>query len=344
MSRFRNVIPSIGLGVAFIFGSGSLAMADSKPDKLVVAAYGGVWEQSVRETYAACFTEKTGIPVEIMTGESSNWLNQIRANPENPPIDVLPLGEIDALRAMHAGLLSKMTAAEVPNLSDIPAQFYEPWDGFAVGDSYGGLGIMYNAEKIKEPPTTWRELIDGIAAGEFGKVAWPSGTYTWGPALLWFVAQQYDDNIDTAFEKMKAIKPYVQKFWTTPVEALNLFATKEVDLVPYWDGRSFAFINEGNDWVKFYIPDPGAVGSLTPFAKVKGAPQVAWEFINCTLSPDAQLRMSEILRYPGSNPTVQYPEDLQNEFTPVDRIAVPPYKEILDKIPEWVERWNKTMR
>jgi len=41
---------------------------------------------------------------------------------------------------------------------------------------------------------------------------------------------------------------------------------------------------------------------------------------------------------------VQYPADLKKDFTPFDRVVVPPYAEIVDKIPSWIERWNKEMR
>lgn len=343
--RFTGGTRSLVLGAVLgALGAGP-ALAGDLPDRIVVTAYGGIWAESVRNNYVPCFEEKTGVRVEVMTGESSEWLNRVRAAPDNSPIDVITLSELDSLRAAREGLLDRMSLDTVPNLAQIPPQFHEPWDSHGVSGTFGGLGVMYNSEAIQDPPGSWVELVDGIIEGRYGrKVVWPSGTYTWGPAFIWFLAQQYGGDMDTAFEKIKAMQPNVLRFWTTPVEALNLFATREADILIYWDGRAHAFMNDGNDWAKFYIPDNKAVVSLVLFSKVKSAHPVVWEYINCMLSPEGQLGNSTVMRYPGTNTTVEYPEELAREFTPFDAVVVPPYAEIIDLIPEWIERWNREMR
>lgn len=337
-------LPALSIAVALGASVATAGADEAKPDKIVVTAYGGLWAESVKKNYIPCFEKKTGVKVEVMTGESSDWLAKVKANPGHSPIDVIALSELDSLRAAREGLLEQMSVDKVPNLASIPDEFHKPWDDYGVSGNYGALGVMYNGKTV-EAPQSWKQLIDDIAAGKYGrKVAWPSGTYTWGPSQIWWVAQQYDGNIDTAFEKMKAISPYVVKFWSTPVEALNLFATGEVDVLVYWDGRAFSFINKGNDWAKFTVPEPGGVVSLVMQSVVKGANPVAWEYINCVLSPEGQIGNSETMRYPGTNKTVSYPDDLRAEFTPLDKIKVPPYHEIIDRIPEIIERWNKEMQ
>lgn len=345
MRRIRDVLIFAGLGVVFFLSGAATVAAQTKPEKIVVTAYGGVWAESVKKNYVPCFEQKTGVKVDVLTGESSEWLNKVRANPDKSPIDVITLSELDSLRAARDGLLSKMSVAEVPNLAQVPAAFHEPWENYGVSGTYGPMGVMYNGQKIKDAPKSWKDLVEDIIAGKFGKkIAWPSGTYAWGPSFIWFIAQQYGGDMDVAFKKIKAMQPYVVKFWTTPVEALNLFATKEVDILIYWDGRAYAFINNGNDWAKFYIPDPGGMVSLVLFSKVKSAPPIAWEYINCVLAKEGQLGNAEMIRYPGTNVSVQYPEHLRKDFTPFERVIVPPYRDIADKIPTWLERWNKEMR
>jgi putative spermidine/putrescine transport system substrate-binding protein len=344
MKRFSCALAA--LNAAALIGASTLAaMAEeTTPEKIVVTAYGGIWAESVAKNYAPCFEKKTGVRVEILTGESSDWLNKVKANPGNSPIDVITLSELDSLRAAKEGLLEQLSVEKVPNLANIPDAFHKPWDDYGVSGNYGAMGVMYNSQSVAEPQS-WKQLIDDIAAGKYGeKVAWPSGTYTWGPSQLWWVAQQYGGDIDVAFEKMKAIKPYVVKFWTTPVEALNLFATGEVDVLVYWDGRAFAFINKGNDWAKFSVPEPGGVVSLVMQSVVKGANPIAYEYINCVLSEEGQIGNSHTMRYPGTNSTVTYPDNLRAEFTPMEKVKVPPYSEIIDRIPEWIERWNKEMQ
>lgn len=322
------------------------AQAQPKPDKIVVTAYGGIWTESVKRDFIPCFEKKNpGVKVEILTGESANWLNRVRANPNTPTINVITLSEADSLRAAREELFEKMTPAKMPYLKDIPEAFHKPWNDYSVAMNMAAMGVMYNKDTVKNPPATWKELIDNIAAGKYGnKVSWPSGTYTWGPEFIWFVAQQYGGSIDTAFQKLKAMQPHVLKFWNTPVEALNLFGTKEVDLVVYWDGRSHAFINKGNPWAGFYIPQPGTIPGSTMISVVKNSPEVTWDYVNCVLSPEGQLAHAKTVRYAITNQSVVYPPELKAEVIPFDKVVVPPYNEILDKVPGWIARWNQEIR
>lgn len=346
MTNVRAFVALLGVTVTIVVGSALPTAAADKPDKIVVAAFGGVWAESARKNFVPCFERKTGVKAEVVLGESAEFLSKMRANPNRSPIDVVALSEFDTLRAIREGLVSKMTTAEVPNLAQVATSFHEPFGDYAVAPTYAGMAVMYNSERIKTPPATWKELIEAIAAGKFGKkVAWPAVTYAWGPPFLWFIAHQYGGSVDVAFEKLKAMQPYVVKFWTTPVEALNLFATKDADIVLNWDGRSHAFAkSKGNEWARVYVPGPGTMASLGPLAKAKSAHPIAWEYINCVVSRDVQLAHSQMIRYPGTNTTVGYPDDLRREFTPYDRAVIPPVREVLDKIPVWIERWNKEMR
>lgn len=321
------------------------AQTDKKPDKIVVAAYGGIWTESVKKNFVPCFEKKTGVKVEIITGESADWLARIRANPTRPPIDVVALAEADSLRAGREGLLEQATVEKVPNLADIPAQFHKPWNDYSITQNMGGLGVMYNKSAVAKPPATWREFIDDVAAGKYGKrVSMPAGTYTWGPEFIWLISQQYGGDVDMAFKKLKEASKYVVKFWNTPVEALNLFGTKEVDALVYWDGRSINFIDKGNDWAGFTLPGPKTIAGLAMLSKVKNAPAVSWEYINCALAPENQLKHAETILYAVPNTKVVYPAAIKDKVMPADKASVPPYDQIFDKFGGWIERWNKEMR
>lgn len=321
------------------------AEAQQKPSKIVVAAYGGIWSESVRKNFVPCFEKKTGVKVEIITGESADWLARIRANPANPPIHVVALAEADSLRAGREGLLEQATTAKVPNLADIPDQFHKPWNDYSITQNIGAFGVMYNKSAIATPPATWREFFDNVAAGKYGKrVSLPAGTYTWGPEFLWLVAQQYDGDMDKAFAKMKEASKYIVKFWTTPVEALNLIGTKEVDALVYWDGRAISFIDKGNDWAGFTLPGPKTIAGLALLSKVKNAPDVAWDYINCALEPENQLKHAETISYAVPNRKVVYPDAIKAKLAPTDKIMIPPYDKIFDSFGAWIERWNKEIR
>jgi len=324
----------------------TIASTAQAQDPLVVSAYGGVWKESVEKNFGTCYAQRSGNKIAIQTGESADWLNRIRANTKTPPIHVVTMAQADTMRAIKDGLIEDIDAAKLPSLKDVPERFYKPWAGKAAVDIHvGALGVMYNKEKVANPPADWKTLIDEIIAGKYGKrVAWPSGTYSWGPDMIWFMSQLYNGDVDQAFAKLKAMSPYVVKFWTSPVEVLDSFGAKQVDLVMYWDGRAYAFIDKGNPWVGYYNPTPGALGVTVAVAKVKNSPDSAWTYMDCALSADVQLAHAKTLRYAVTNAKVVYPEELKDKVAKLDELMLLPYPQEIDKFPGWVERWNKEMR
>ena len=208
---------------------------------------------------------------------------------------------------------------------------------------YSGLGVLYDKSKMKAPKD-WKEFIDNSIAGAYPDgVSMPAGTYAWGPEWLWLVGQQYGGTIDDAFTKLKAASKNVPKFWTTPTEAQNLFATHAVDAVVMWDGRANNFIKD-NDWAAFTIPKPAGIAGSAMLSKVKNAPDVAYEYLNCALSPEVQAGHAATLLYGVTNPAVKYPAEIASKITPVNDVVVAPYTSIMKDFPAWIERWNKEMR
>lgn len=323
----------------------SLGAARADDEKLVVTSYAGIWQQSIEKNFGSCYKEATGKDFAILSGDPAAWLNKIRANPSHPPIDVVTLASAETEQARRGGLLDTLKKDRLPNLVDIPAENYEAWNNQAVEVHAAALGVLYNKEAVPNPPKDWRTLFDDIAAGKFGKrVSMPSGTYTWGPDFIWFVGHTYDGDADTAFAKLKAMMPNVVKFWTTPAEATNLIGTKQVDILLFWDGRAYDFIEKNNGWAAYYNPGPKSMGASVSFAKVKNGSEAAWDFINCALSAKAQTAHAETLGYGVTNSKVVYPESVKKRITPASDKIFPPYAKVFDLAPQWIDRWNREMR
>lgn len=313
-------------------------------DPLVVVASGGVWLESAKANFVSCYKERTGEEPEVLTLPSGEVLNRLRANPDNPPIHVVMLSEIDAIRAGEEGLLEEMTVEKVPNLADVPEIFRAQWNNYATISNFGAMIVMYNKDAIPEPPADWKTLIDNTIAGKYGdRVSFPAVTMAWGPMFTWFLTTLYDGDEDAVFGKYKQMLPHIAKYWDSPVDAMNMFAAKEVDLLVYWDGRAYAFAEE-NDWAGAYIPEPGAFQSAAMLGKVKNAPDKAWTYVDCVLSPKAQLGHSQMIKYPIVNSKVEYPEDLAKVLTPLEKVRQPEFRSFIDKIPAWIERWNREVR
>ena len=148
-------------------------------------------------------------------------------------------------------------------------------------------------------------------------------------------------NPNVAFQKLKAMKGNIPKFYSDASEVVNMMATGEVHIAVYIDGRAWAFHDKGNPWVGWVVPKPGGIFLSSQAMKVKNSAPEAWEFINCLLDPVAQAGFAKMIQYPVTNPKVKYPPELVNRMSTQKEVIYPPQREIMKNASAWVERWNK---
>ena len=92
------------------------------------------------------FTKKTGIPVKMLTGNTGELFERLKAEGDRSPADVLLTVDAGNLwNAARAGLLSKVDSPEL--VANIPAHLRDPehrWFGLTVR----ARTIMYNTKKV----------------------------------------------------------------------------------------------------------------------------------------------------------------------------------------------------
>src|ERR1700761_9016969 len=77
------------------------ALAQSKT--LVVAAYGGSWEQDMRKFVIPDFEKKHGVKVEYVAGNSTDTLAKLQAQKANQVIDVAIVDDGPMYQAIQLG-------------------------------------------------------------------------------------------------------------------------------------------------------------------------------------------------------------------------------------------------
>jgi len=310
---------------------------------LTVAAWGGIWEQSLRRCVVEPFQKKTGKTVEITLGTVPQWMNQIRANPTKPPIDIVYNTSDGAFDAISHGLVDRFTLDKVPNMAKLTPEFANIGGGYGTVHNYGGMGILYDTQRVKAPPKNWKEFVDGTLAGKW-KAMMPNvnqGT----TVNMWQFATLNGgglDNVQPGLDRIKAMQDSGNlSFWSEPNQVLNALQSGDVDLAMYWDGRSWAFIADGHPEYKYITPDPGVVVAVTWIQKVKNSPEIGWEFVNTSLSTEAQACFGTALRYGVANADVKFDPQIAAVITPADKLILPPFKDLPAKQSQWVEMWNK---
>ncbi|WP_079213558.1 extracellular solute-binding protein [Brucella pituitosa] len=340
----RNFLGSgtlLGLG----FAAGNLprfAQAQSAKE-ITVTAFGGVWEEAVRTCFVTPFEAKSGAKASVALGGPPQWLAQIEAAPQKPPLDVLIMTPDLALTAAKAGLVDEFTHDKLPNLAKIPQELTDSVEGKGTLFDYGVAGITYNKDRVKNPPKSFAEFVDRVASGEF-VASIPSISYAVTPIMLiWAMAKALGggaDNVDPFFRAVEKMKDNLI-YWASPNDFFNHLSSGEADIGIYFDGRTWNHYDAGATWIDFINPEEG--GSLNGLAvqKPKNANPLAWDYINEVLDAANQTKFADIMNYGVTNVDVVYSEKLKPRITPWQKTAFPPYEQIAQVRNEWVDRWNR---
>ena len=135
------------------------------PATITVATFGGVWLTSF-ESAAKNFTAQTGIPVTVTTsGPSTTELPEILAGTSG--IDVWLAAPSTTIAVAEAG-----DAVSLSGLSNL--QYFSNSSLIQVnGTSYGVgfdqyvMGLIYNSNVVKNPPSSWQAYISDVEANNF---------------------------------------------------------------------------------------------------------------------------------------------------------------------------------
>jgi putative spermidine/putrescine transport system substrate-binding protein len=320
--------------------------APARAADLVVGAFGGVWEQSLRKCVIAPFEKQTGKTVDVVLGAPLQWLNQIAANPTHPPLDVIYNATETSYPAAATGLIDTFTTENVPNIAFEKPEFANLTGGFGAIHNYGAMGIIYNSKTVKDPPKTWKDFVAGTIAGKWKAsmpdVSYPSGGLT---ISVWYFAKLFGGGVTDIEPGLKVIKQMSDSgnlsFWTDPNSVLNGLKSGDLDMALYWDGRAYSFIDDGNSDFKYYSPEPGVVVAMTWIQKIKNGSPLGYEFANIALSKEAQSCFGSAIRYGIANKDATFDPKIANEITPTSILVFPPYKEIGKLQGAWIEQWNK---
>ncbi|MER5173676.1 extracellular solute-binding protein [Thioclava kandeliae] len=337
---------------ALLVGSTIAAQAlvsKAHAENIVVSGYGGLWSETFETCFAAPYREKTGNTVSITLGAPNQWVNQLAAATGKPPIDLLMISSSGALDAIDKGLVEPIDEARVPNYARIDPQFRDFTKGLGSVYVYGAMGLTYDTRTVETPPATWEDFVEGTVEGKW-RASIPGLNYgssglastVW---MLEHVAGGNTDNVDHAIEDIRRMRASGNLiFWNNANDFINQISSGEADIGMYWDGRSWAFIDDGHPEIAYANPAPGSVAAMTWVQKLKGSPDTAWDLMNIILSAEGQSCYTEKMRYGMSNMDVTYSPEVTPQITKLDEIVIPPFAEITAELPKWVDQWNRTIQ
>ena len=246
------------------------------------------------------FEQKFGVRVvHDATGTASQDYAKIRAARGAPGFDVAGLlTPPEMILGAREKMLEPITEREVPNLRHAWPVAPRIIGNVGVAHTLQYCALIYQKEKI-ERPASWADYWQ--PEKRYGDRI-KGHVINYNPANLLSVyalihAAQLGgggvDNMEPAWERLRAQKPYVGVMVTGSTEAVPYFENGEVWISPYWSARSGYYIARGLPF-DMVVPQEGVIGLFDCAAVPVGAKnkKLAYEFLNFRLEPEVQRAFS----------------------------------------------------
>jgi iron(III) transport system substrate-binding protein len=224
------------------------------------------------EAISAAFQRDTGIKVNMVRKSSGEILAQVRAEQQNPKLDIWWGGSTDThLVAAEAGLLQAYTSANMGQLRSWAQKAHQDAAGRCVGVSSGAIGIAYNSELLAKkklaPPETWADLTRPEYKGEL-QMPNPNSSGTAYTIIAGFVQMWGEDK---AFEYLKKLHANVNAYTRSGSGPIKAVARGETGVAISFDMEALSEKYAGFP-IELTYPAEGTSYEVACMAIIKGAP------------------------------------------------------------------------
>lgn len=268
--------------------------------ELVVASWGGPFQEALRKAHFEPFARETGIKVIEATFEDP--LSRLKAMVEAKHVewDVVNVGDRHVIVGAREGLLEPIDYRVVDTRDLIPAAVHP----YGVGSDVYATAIGYYTKKYdaRNHPRTWAEFWDAkrfpgpraLRKVPFGNLEFALLADGVAPDRL------YPLDVDRAFRSLDRIKAHVTAWWTSGAQFTQLLSNGEVDLAAIWDGEVVGAIAKG---APIGVERNQGLLSGDWWAVLKGAPhrENAMKFLAFASRAEPQANQTKYVSYAPVN-------------------------------------------
>jgi spermidine/putrescine transport system substrate-binding protein len=252
------------------------------------------------------FTAATGIEVDYQEAinENTEWFGkiepQLRAG-QSIGFDLMVMTNgIQLEQCRQLGYLAPLDHSRLPNFAaNVGPGFkdpsYDPGNVFTVPYMSGITGIAYNTRYVKEPITSWTDLLNPKYEGKIGMMA---DSQELGNAGMFMIGADPEKSTEADWEKaaakLREQRPLLRKYYNQ--EYIEAVAKGDVWLAMAWSGDAYTMA--GPD-VEFVIPEEG--GTIWTdnlcIPRTAANPVDALKMIDYLYDPEVNARLTEFITY-----------------------------------------------
>lgn len=324
-------------------------LSQAQARKLVVATFQGSWEEAHRDVYVPAFRAAApGSDMVLDAILSVDQISKIMATRANPQIDVMLMDPGPALVALAQDLAEPYPVAQSAHYKDLISDAQEP---MGPANFIQCVGMIYNPEKVKTPPTSWADIWKPEYKGRVGITNLNS---TLGTGFLVEISRMRggsEANVDAGFKALEELKPNLGAVAANPGALATLYQQEQVDIGP-GNFNAIQILKARGVPVEFAAPKEGAIGFKTTIHIVKNTPvkELAFKLIEATLSPEVQTKLmnSPYLIIPTNSKvkmTGEIAKVLAKDTDEIKRkLVFQDWKTINQNRQAWIERFNREIR
>lgn len=271
----------------------------------------------------------------VSLGSMGDVLSRLIVEKSNPKADlVIGLNNQQLRKAINEGIVEKFRPVNSKNIT-----YRALITDYGTVYDYGALALIYNVDKIKNPPKSFRDLLSPEYKGKIVLID-PRTSSTGLSFLMWTIAAMGEDG---AMEYWKELKKNVLTFTSGWSAAFKMLESQEADMIiSYATDGAYSMYKYGTIKYMPVIFEEGAYVLEEYASIVSGAKNraLARAFLEFMLTTDFQKEV----------PLNQWMMPVINVELPSVFKYVPTFKKILkvpssinDRLDEILKKWEKSV-
>jgi len=324
----------------------SCPIAFAAQRELVVVNFGGTFGENWRKLVIQPFAKENNVKVTEVVSVTFDTLAKLRAQKDNPQIDVALMAEPGLVLAAKEGLIDPLDPAMLPVLPELIPQA-KPAGLPYVLQNFNAMVLAYNTTKIPTAPISWRDLWNPAYKGH---VVMPAMNACCGVATIALFAKMTGtdlNNVDPAFDLYKTLRPNVLTYYTSHDQITQMLLQGEA-WISAWVSDLVAThkVNE-NAPIDMVYPKEGGVLFGNGPGVVHGSKNkdLAYKYINFLLQPKQMKAFSEVSFTGPTNAKAGVAPDLAKYLVTLNGQINQSLNMNLDivakKTSEWTERFQR---
>lgn len=319
-------------------------------ERLTLFVWSGVNLPTVANEVAKFYTTShPGVSIEVLEGQNfevyPKMVSTRKLSPDRPLVHLGYSNTPFTYQGDLDDMWESLDLKNIPNAANIADAYKRPGNK-GIGFSIAPVGLMYNPNFVKEPPTSWTDLWAPRFRGKVTsiKYAW----YTNGLVIAARLNGGSEKNIDAGFKLWSERANQYVAFANSNVDVRDLVVRGDAWLAAMFGGNALTWKEQGAP-VEFAIPKEGTIAFPLFLVVVKGVtPQqkkIAEEVINLILSDRWLARWAALTYFVPTSKRVVAPPSLRNlpMYSPkeTERAIQLDWATMAQNETVWRERWDK---